>query len=395
MGARFARRSLPALVSVVGLLLVLAGCTAMPPSTPAAGTAAGPEYGIYWYGKEDASQKAIPGRPNLYYDPTKPTMLFIHGWQPDQAYTHRTLMWEYEDATTGEMTTFDLAAPWIDAGWNIGVFDWGPFADESNVMEAEAKIWTARGPRGMRWRDRDGNYQTEGAPQVSASELLFRTYMDVFADYRGPEIRAAGHSMGNQMATALVENVLETLGRGEVSPHLLPDRLTLLDPYWSPPARDFLNQASTGDVVRRGIQETMLHEGILVEWYRSSSLTDGTLISDGNTALQSSVVFSEMQPQFCPLTQQVCKHEASWQQYLLSFGSAPPLECERAGKDAACVATGRAAALASTPNERLADMLADDATWIQAIGPDGVDGRLTPITSDDWYERVPTATTSP
>jgi len=380
---------------MLGLLLVLAGCTVMPPSPPAAGTAKEPEYGIYWYGKEDASQKALPGQPNPYYDPTKPTMLFIHGWQPDQAYSHRTLMWKYEDATTGVTTAFDLAAPWVEGGWNIGVFDWGPFADESNVLEAEAKVWTATGPRGMRWRDRDGNYQTAGVPQLSASELLYRNYLDVLADYRGPEIRIAGHSMGNQMATALVLRLLETLGRDEISPHLLPTRLTLLDPYWSPPTRDFLNQASTGDVVRRGIEETILTEGILVEWYRSSSLTDGTIISDGNEALQPSVVFSEMQPYFCPVTKQVCKHEASWQQYLLSFGAAPPPECERASEDAPCVATGRVAALASTPNERLAEMLADDATWMQAIGPDGVDGRLTPVTSDDWYERVPAATTRP
>lgn len=392
MGVRSTRRSLLVLLVLLGMLLVLSGCWVTPPPTPAAGTAAGPEYGIYWYGKNDASQKAIPGKPNPYYDPTKPTMLFVHGWQPGQAYTHRTLMWDYEDAATGETTTFDLAAPWIDAGWNIGVFDWGAFADENNVVEAEAKIWTARGPRGMRWRDRDGNYQTLGAPQVSASELLYRTYMDVLADYRGPEIRIAGHSLGNQMATALVLELLETLGREEISPHLLPNRLALLDPYWSPPARDFLNQAGTGDAVRRGIEGAVLPEGIVVEWYRSSSLDDFTILSDANAALKPSVVFAEMQPEFCPRSQPVCNHQAAWQQYLLSFGAPPPPECERASQDAPCVATGRVAASASTPTTRVAEMLADNATWLQTIGPDGIDGRLTPITSDDWYERLPRAT---
>lgn len=115
---------------------------------------------------------------------------------------------------------------------------------------------------------------------------------------------------------------------------------------------------------------------------------DGTIISNGNDALHSSVVFSEMKPNFCPPAKQVCRHEASWEHYLLSFGNAPPLECERAGQDAPCAANGRVAALASTLNERLATMLAEDASWIQAVGPDGVDGRLTPVTSDDWYERT-------
>ncbi len=370
-------------------LLLVAGCTGIVPATPAPGGSGEPEYGIYWFGKQDAMQKAVPGRPNPYYDPNRPTMLLIHGWRPDQAYTQRTLMWTVADPATGKESTYDLAAPWIDAGWNIGLFDWGPFADEPVVLDAEAKIWTANGPKGMRWRDHAGSYQTAGVLNISAADLLYRTYLSALADYRGPEIRIAGHSLGNQMATALVMRLVEDLGREDLPPHLLPKRLALLDPYWSPLARDFLNGASTAETVRTDIEDDVLPEGILVEWYRSSSLTDGRVISDANEALQPAVVFVEMAPKFCPITKQICKHEASWQQYLLSFGDPPPPECESPVKDQPCQATGRVAASASTPNDRLAEMLADRATWRQAVGPDGVDGRLTPATHDDWYARIP------
>ena len=27
--------------------------------------------------------------------------------------------------------------------------------------------------------------------------------------------------------------------------------------------------------------------------------------------------------------------------------------------------------------------------WVQDIGPDGIDGRLTPQTNDDWFHRLP------
>ena len=140
-------------------ILVLTGCAPELSSPVDAG--ASPVYGTYWYGKNDANQLAIPGELNPYYNPTRPTILFVHGWQPDQAYTHRTMLWEFEAEASGEMVTLDLAAPWIDAGWNLGVFDWGPFADESFVFDAEAKIWTTEGGQGMRWRDEAGAYHAQ------------------------------------------------------------------------------------------------------------------------------------------------------------------------------------------------------------------------------------------
>ncbi len=132
------------LLAILCLGSPLAACSLLEPVTS---TGDGPEFGIYWFGKDDANQLAIPDMPNPYYDPARPAILFVHGWQPNQAYTHRTMLWEFENAGTGQEEVLDLAAPWIDAGWNLGVFDWGPFADEEIVLDAEAKIWTAEGKK--------------------------------------------------------------------------------------------------------------------------------------------------------------------------------------------------------------------------------------------------------
>ncbi len=39
-------------------------------------------YGLYWFGLNEANQKFVPGEQNPYLDPARPTMIFVHGWQP-------------------------------------------------------------------------------------------------------------------------------------------------------------------------------------------------------------------------------------------------------------------------------------------------------------------------
>jgi hypothetical protein len=44
--------------------------------------------------------------------------------------------------------------------------------------------------------------------------------------------------------------------------------------------------------------------------------------------------------------------------------------------------------MASTSNSRIAEMMELPYFWVQEIGPDGTDGRLTPHTDDDWFHRL-------
>ena len=67
---------------------------------------------------------------------------------------------------------------------------WNQFADEGEVTDAEAKIWSASGPRAMRWKNSSGVYSS--GPSISAGELLFRSYRDNLAGYSGSNIRLLG-----------------------------------------------------------------------------------------------------------------------------------------------------------------------------------------------------------
>ncbi len=372
----------------VGIFLttiILASCA----STTGTQPDAGPDYGIYWYGKDDANQLAIPDEVNPYYDSTRPIILFVHGWQPDKAYTHRTMLWEFEGEKSGEMETVDLAAPWIDAGWNLGVFDWGPFADEPFVFDAEAKIWTTEGGQGMRWRDETGSYHAQRGQDISIGELFYQSYIQALSDFSGTELRLAGHSLGNQMAVSLLNQLAEEIEVGDISDNIMPDRLALLDPYWAPVEQEYLAGDRTGDRVRDILEQDILPQGIPVEWYRSSSLTDGSLISDANEELQDQVAFTELRPRYCSQTDQVCKHMAAWQSYFLSFGLPPPPECERSDPESDCLPTGRVVASASTPNTRLTAMMSEPYRWLHVTDPSGNDSTLTRDPGDDWFERKP------
>ncbi len=368
-------------------VLLLAACKSPPPPLyPPASAAVGPEYGLFWFGKENANQLALPGEANPYYDPARPTLIFVHGWKPDQGYTHRTMIWEFEDAS-GQEQSVDLAAAWVDAGWNIGVFDWGPFADESIVTDAEAKIWTTNGNEGMRWRDREGEYRTDHTVDRPISDLFYGTLVHALADFHGPELRIAGHSLGNQVAVGAVGKVATDVRAGKLPSELLPSQLVLLDPYWSPVGQDYLGKQSTGDAVRRFIAEDVGPQEIVISWYRSSLMTEGILVSDANEALRRFVAtYSELDPAYCSVADQVCRHDAAWQSYLYSFAFSPPKECARTTPDAECLPTGRMAASASTPVETLAEMTGQPFDWVQVAGPDD-ESLLTRRTDDDWYER--------
>ena len=83
-------------------LIQLAGCVVSTPEVPATG----PNYGIYWFGSGMTPTNWLYRANRIpTYNPTCPTIVFVHGWKPDQGYTHRTMLWEFEDEDSGDMVT--------------------------------------------------------------------------------------------------------------------------------------------------------------------------------------------------------------------------------------------------------------------------------------------------
>jgi len=347
------------------------------------------EPGLTWFGADGVYQKTTADKPNRYFDSVKPTIIFIHGWLPDQVGEPPTFMVEFPAPGQNSTSTLDLAAPWVDAGWNIGIFYWHPFSDEARVWDAEDNIWAPDEEIGMRYRDVEGNYHSEGMPSVSVSELLLEDYLAAMADFTGLEIRVAGHSLGYQLAVNLTTELVKMAETGDISENLLPTRVALLDPFWSPFPKSYLGDLETGEYIQQEIEQNILPKNILVEWYHSSWLTESTMIRAYTPTLKAQVVYAELDPRYCDLLDQVCKHDGAWHLYFLSYGSPPSPECVLDDGSEFCNATGESGPMASSSNERIAEMMNLAYYWVQEIGPDGIDGRLTPQTDDDWFHRLP------
>jgi hypothetical protein len=334
-------------------------------------------YGLYWFGKEGLNEKFEAGVPNAYFDPAKPTLIFVHGWQP---YLSLNLPnFDYDGN--------DTAAAWIDDGWNVGIFVWNQFSDErtglvgeigfpggeppQGVLDAEAKVWTPDGPQGMRWYDWDaipfiGDYAAAPAGTPSAAELFYEAYTAALDTYTGT-IRIAGHSLGNQMAVRLTKLVNDGIAAGEVSEHLRPTRVALLDPYWSPSPRTYLGGKTTGDVVREYVAE-LLPTGTLFEWYWSSEWTTPSE-GDANNALKPMVLYAAMNPAY--VSSGLDKHMAAQHLYFWSYGFSQSPPCIGVGDDCRL--------LAQMSDAQLASLMRSDYRWAQS------EGQATNTPGDDVY----------
>jgi hypothetical protein len=342
-------------------------------------------YGLYWFGKDQANQKFVAGEANAYFDPTKPTLIFAHGWQP----------YISDELPDFDFNGNDTVAAWIDDAWNVGIFVWNQFADETTgvalggawftdgppegVLDAEAKIWTPNGPRQMRWRDWSEPIWEDGyksGPDKSAGQLFYETYIAALDGYTGT-IRIAGHSLGNQMAVRLTKLVDDAISAGEVAADLRPARVALLDPYWSPAPRNDLVDSDvagrkTGDVVREYIAD-LLPTGTLFEWYWSSEWTTPDE-GDANDALKPMVLYAEMAPQYALNGLQ--RHMAP--RYLYFWAYTFPQDPPCSGTDDACRLLGQMSDAQLT-------MLAG-THWQQ------VAGQTTATPSDDLYTATQTTT---
>jgi len=322
----------PRLLLLTGALVVSA-CERVP-TTPVAQSAPAPlaprlstqpdynscmlDVGIYWYGAGNARQKAVAGVANPYFKPARPTVLYVHGWQNGSSArrSRETFNYRQNDPTYG--VDVNLADAWVNAGWNIGIFYWGQYADEGEVTDAEAKIWTPSGPRGMRWRDCNGNYNAPPAGTPSAAQLMYNAYTSAMSGYTGTTVRVAGHSLGSQMAVRFTKMVSDNVAAGRLPSNRLPDRVALLDPFFSKYGKSYLpNSAWTGEMVRRYVGE-LKGKGVVFEEYKTSGI-NALGIGDSNLGLTTMVAYADLAPWYIPSWDVAAKHVAAPNLYFYSY----------------------------------------------------------------------------
>jgi pimeloyl-ACP methyl ester carboxylesterase len=350
------------------------------------------DYGLHWVSTTDngvqIQSKAVEQDGAVisqssadYYDDSKPTVIYFHGWQSGSSeYNYRR-----ENFTFADNGDSNSMASWKNRGWNVGVFYWNQFADEDEVKDAEAKIWSANGPKGMRYFLNDGSSSTGLSPNKSVGELASEQISAALANNTSGNIRFAGHSLGNQLAVYAADLINDAVNTGSVSENVMPNRIALLDPFWSQDSKSYLGDANgdgsndwVGEKTRWAITDMINDRDVAIEWYKSSAIFD-LWIGDQNTALEKIVNLNSLRFWYLDATDITGKHVNARHWYFQSMNNAEPEEVT-INWWGSRNETGSDAASARTSDNRIRAMMGDDHEW------DQVEGRYTAKPSDDQFE---------
>ncbi len=310
--------------------------------------------GLHWYGLGNACEKDDPHFHPLF-DPTKPTVIYVHGYQP------RTIIRQFKEsfnwADNDDEFGLDINAAdhWLRDGWNVGIFYWNTFADEPFVHDAEAKIWTKETSAGMRYRmltqcgkGVKWRYVSSTVPCVSEqlAAVLRRRFPRGAASYR-----LVGHSLGAQVvvhaATLLAQakraeaDVVEAgaddertrgsldraasipsttsplAAKDEGSPSfVLPSRIALLDAFFTLGPKRYLGWRTLATVLKEEIVDLTLTENVVFEQYQTSILSFAASIH-----LKPLTAFFDLDPKHIPWWKLRARHVCAPHLYFISMAS--------------------------------------------------------------------------
>uniref|UniRef100_A0A7C3IFZ7 Uncharacterized protein n=1 Tax=Gracilinema caldarium TaxID=215591 RepID=A0A7C3IFZ7_9SPIR len=281
-------------------------------------TCANLDFGIWWFNDQGEAQKYIPGVPNQFYDPSKPVVLYVHGWQKSSVTNNywRENLYFWNDKYTSSMNTGSL---WKQKGYNLGVFYWDQFADEDEVKDAEAKIWVGNnGLKQMRYKLSNGTYVSYSTAK-SAGDLFYDAYIQAVGSNASGYIRLVGHSLGNQMATYLTYKTAVAAKNGSLASSLVPKRIYLADPFWSKDGKTYLGGKWTGELCRTYINYAISNFGTIVEQSKSTA-AGGYLVGDDNLDMRKMTTFFRIWPDFIPITDAAIQHSYAVLWYMWSMG---------------------------------------------------------------------------
>lgn len=205
------------------------------------------DYGLYWYDNDSRIPKKA-GTEGAHFDPDKPTLIFTHGMKITEGYGRRDLvsLWS---GTNGQFKAkgYDAYMYYeqyyqilMEMGYNVGHFYWNQLAEIST--DADYRIWTSD------IYDEDGNdlgldyfvsdvkgNRVQGDPAQNPHESVAVLFGNAIknglgSDYNQPW-RLVGHSMGGQLVLATTQNLIYQNSQGLIGDNLLPERVSLVDPY--------------------------------------------------------------------------------------------------------------------------------------------------------------------
>ena len=200
--------------------------------------------GLFWCRWDDEADMIIkvdassPEGASIV-DPSKPTIINIHGMLVEGYYTEE-MYWAPATNATEEELGYEYPVQmfqfWMDKGYNVGMYSYQKFAaEDTNYFDIEEKMWAIDGPSGIRYRKPDGTFD-EDVSKYTLTEHFAADYIRAMAllpeTFGNEEIRFAAHSMGGQMVTGGTFLLTELASVGQLNPNQLPDRITMEDTFF-------------------------------------------------------------------------------------------------------------------------------------------------------------------
>ena len=192
------------------------------------------DYGLYFY-SEDSDIPIKASDPACPYDPTKPTIIYSHGWKMDEGFEMREVLSLMHPSVSLDSDLDYFGEQYLADGYNVASFFWNQIADEAEgLWDSVKKVWTDESEYGMRYRV--GNTRTAvddpTNPKGSVASLLINEIKTYMSDFTGETLWLTGHSMGGELTLATAEGLLLEREQGNISEYLVPDRLSLFDPFF-------------------------------------------------------------------------------------------------------------------------------------------------------------------
>ena len=262
------------------------------------------DMGYYVLAPDMTWHKSCNWNISAHLIPNRKTMTFVHGAQPDYVREGKRFF------ELREPEIQSLFGIWIQSGYNVMVYDWTQFADESlvNMRRIQSKsAWSCNAYNGMEYRyitsDLELAIRTD-KECLTVAERLARDHKIHFSSSNGwdvndidnpeSEIHYVSHSLGvGPVLNSAFFLVTDKLN-GQMS-YKTPQRLALLDPVFSPfPEKVLLgNPCGTEVVDVLGCRAKLLGANeIAIEMHKSSNINNCLKLSTNYPPLIEAVAFS-------------------------------------------------------------------------------------------------------
>lgn len=191
-------------------------------------------YGLYWYGDSGETDDTMISQENMpaeYYDPSKPTLIYSHGWKlsSEEREEFSTLS-KTISKTGGASGNYNYAKELKELGYNVAFWDWYDYAHELENLQNE--IWVVKSADSI--SDKDSNYYAavKALDGRSFAGEFVRSMNAVMKNAGDQDVILVGHSFGGQVVTAAAYTLYKLADEGIITnTNILPDRISLADPY--------------------------------------------------------------------------------------------------------------------------------------------------------------------